>query len=95
MVNLNIKLKNGYKLQKYEFEYATKEQKEKYINWIIRNYSVKYDMILSYDMFKDATPEQKEKYIEKKINNKEQLNSFEYIEATPEQKERYQEYDKD
>jgi hypothetical protein len=52
-------------------------------------------MILSYDMFKDATPEQKEKYIEKKINNKEQLNSFEYIEATPEQKERYQEYDKD
>jgi hypothetical protein len=92
---IDIKLKNGYKLQKYEFEYATKEQKEKYINWIIRNYSVKYDMILSYDMFKDATPEQKEKYIEKKINNKEQLNSFEYIEATLEQKERYQEYDKD
>jgi hypothetical protein len=92
---INLRMEDSKILRNYEYNIATKEQKEKYINWIIRNYSVKYDMILSYDMFKDATPEQKEKYIEKKINNKEQLNSFEYIEATLEQKERYQEYDKD
>jgi hypothetical protein len=87
---INLKLDAFFfkSLQSHEYDAATKEQKEKYINSVISNYSSAGNIFLQEYMFNDATSEQKEKYIHIKLSKGSRLEKYEFEYATKEQKEK-------